>query len=1034
METSQICIDDQRRKEVRAKHLNGLDYLEVSEDQLTLTVYFLGKAPEHLTTANVRIDGGVRIKDITVTGITFCREEDPQLDDCMKVRVDKYGDFSTYTLRLVKGEAKGKKHRQPEKVDEFDPLYSQIDFTFKAGCPSDLDCKTAELCPPELVAAPEINYLAKDYASFRQLILDRLSAIMPDWTERHIPDIGVTLVELFAYVGDYLSYYQDAVATEAYLDTARRRISVRRHTRLVDYTLHEGCNARAWVCVETEDDQAGKNALNPEDIFFVTNIRSIISKAGTALGLTDLDGIQSDRYEAFEAVTPNLIELFKAHNRIYFYNWGNQECCLPRGATSATLKDDYIEETGSSDKSQAGKRQAKYQEPPASEPGQEQQQTPRRKLNLRAGDVLIFEEIKGPKTGDYADADPKHRHAVRLTQVEPDIDKLYNQPIVTIDWALEDALPFPLCLSAMGPAPDCCPLEDVSVARGNVILVDHGRTIDRESFSVEIVINEQGGCEGVGEPRERDPELDSNRPQLLLTPLIPDSLTAAGPSNTPRLARGPLTFRVPFPTPRSIARQQARLLDQVMNLVSARVMTFWHKAQAGESLTQDEANELAAIMGTEEVVAAGLGAKTAQRWYLESPSAQSAAIGKLLADEERLLAKKRYRINTLRERARAEYVLQDTEAREIVEMFGEVFTTIADDLKPSSVRSLGPASTALDQDPHAALPCISLTETRVRQTSLSNKPEEWAPRPDLLASNATDRHFVVEMDNDSRALLRFGDGELGKLPVDETRLEAIYRVGNGAAGNVGAESIAHLVFKDGFVGGAGLSLVRNPIAAQGGAEAEALSEAKLLAPTAYRRKLERAITADDYAGLTEQNQKVQKAAGSLRWTGSWYEAHVAIDPVGTETANQDLLDEIEGFLYRYRRIGHDLSVLPARYVPLDIQLDICVKPHYLRGHVEGELNGVFSNGVRLDGRRGFFHPDNLTFGEGIYLSSLVSYAQAVEGVESVVVSRLRRLFEQPNQEIEKGVLPLSPFEVAQLDNDPNFPERGRLKLNIQGGR
>ena len=70
---------------------------------------------------------------------------------------------------------------------------------------------------------------------------------MPDWTERHVPDLGITLVELLAYVGDYLSYYQDAVATEAYLDTARRRISVRRHVRLVDYRMHDGCNARAWV-------------------------------------------------------------------------------------------------------------------------------------------------------------------------------------------------------------------------------------------------------------------------------------------------------------------------------------------------------------------------------------------------------------------------------------------------------------------------------------------------------------------------------------------------------------------------------------------------------------------------------------------------------------------------------------------------------------------------------------------------------------------------------------------------------------------
>src|SRR5206468_8696108 len=113
-------------------------------------------------------------------------------------------------------------------------------------------CQTQPVCPPEKRDEPEINYLAKDYASFRQLILDRLALIMPDWQERHVPDLGIALVEVLAYAGDHLSYYQDAVATEAYLETARQRISVRRHVRLVDYPMHEGCNARAWVCVETD--------------------------------------------------------------------------------------------------------------------------------------------------------------------------------------------------------------------------------------------------------------------------------------------------------------------------------------------------------------------------------------------------------------------------------------------------------------------------------------------------------------------------------------------------------------------------------------------------------------------------------------------------------------------------------------------------------------------------------------------------------------------------------------------------------------
>ncbi len=78
-------------------------------------------------------------------------------------------------------------------------------------------------------------------------MLERMALLAPGWTERPPADVGVTLVEMLAYVADELSYRQDAVATEAYLDTARSRVSLRRHARLVDYRVHDGCNARAWV-------------------------------------------------------------------------------------------------------------------------------------------------------------------------------------------------------------------------------------------------------------------------------------------------------------------------------------------------------------------------------------------------------------------------------------------------------------------------------------------------------------------------------------------------------------------------------------------------------------------------------------------------------------------------------------------------------------------------------------------------------------------------------------------------------------------
>ena len=109
--------------------------------------------------------------------------------------------------------------------------------------------------------------------------------------------------------------------------------------------------------------------------------------------------------------------------------------------------------------------------------------------------------------------------------------------------------------------------------------------------------------------------------------------------------------------------------------------------------------------------------------------------------------------------------------------------------------------------------------------------------------------------------------------------------------------------------------------------------------------------------------KVQRAAARLRWNGSWHEVLVAIDPLGQDVADQELLDAITARLHRYRRIGHDLVVRSAEQVPLEIELRVCVLPHYLRGHVKAALLELFSNRILVDGK-GFFHPDKLTFGEG----------------------------------------------------------------------
>ncbi len=802
------------------------------------------------------IEGGRRIRNLEVTSADVHRSGDPELDDTLVVVVDRAGDFSTYTLRIVARDP----HGHPRKHPDFDPRYDSVDFSFKVDCPSDLDCLTPAQCPPVKRSQPEISYLAKDYASFRQLILDRLTLIMPDWQERHVPDIGIALVELLAYTGDYLSYYQDAVATEAYLDTARLRISVRRHARLVDYPMHEGCNARAWVTLKVNDDLE----LDPNGLYFVT----VPDGADAALTQNELLEQAAPGYKIFEPMTGETIKLYQSHYEIHFYAWGDNECCLDSGATTATLigelAADSPDTTHSDTSDDSAKQQTAYAKRP--EPPSREGKVPT--LHLQRGDVLIFEEVIGPTTGNPSDADRKHRHAVRLIRIEAAVDPLNGMPIVEIWWADEDALPFSLCISALGPPPHCKILADVSVARGNVVLVDHGQKIDEQAGSVPVETVER--CEREG--------------------MVADISVVPG-RYRPALKESPVTFSQPL------------ALD-------------------------------------------------------------------------------------------------------------------------------APAVRALVQDPRMALPQVWL-----RSDPAPAGDPRWVVRRDLLSSLELDQHFVAEIDDDGRAHLRFGDGELGRSPDAGMKFDAVYRTGNGTAGNVGAEAISRIVFRQLKLSG-GIAKVRNPLPASGGTEPEPVAEVKLFAPHAFRQELQRAITADDYAALVELDfsGKVQRAAATLRWNGSWYEAQVAVDEVGVEHAEPGLLNQIYKRLYRYRRICHDVHLESARLVPLLIEMRMCVQPHYLRGHVEAALLDLFSNRVLADGGTGFFHPDNLSFGEGIYLSRLIASAQAVEGVESVEVSKLERLGEGPNHEIENGVLPLGPLEIAQVDNDPSFPENGRFTLQVGAGR
>ncbi|HEY4459243.1 MAG TPA: putative baseplate assembly protein [Pseudonocardiaceae bacterium] len=927
-------MGDDRRAAVRAAHLNGLDLVTVGDDPATLTVTLFGKAPHHLHARNLRVDGGERITGIVVTDVRVTRDDDPELPDLLRVKLNKFGDLSAYTLSIVEPGPNGKPGTRP--YPGFDQEYASIGFTFAQNCPAQLDCADQPATVQPDYPSPDIDYLAKDYASIRQLLLNRLSLLTPAWTERHIADLGMTVVELMAYVGDQLSYYQDAVGTEAYLGTARTRISVRRHARLVDYRMHDGTNARAFVAIT-----ASEPTILPADGFrFLALPQGLIPNDNPALTEADLARVSPDAYQVFEPMLGQDVSCLPAHNEIGLWTWDDHDCVLPIGATSATLRDEWTDATHTT-----------------------------RALRPAPGDVLIFEEVRGQVTGVPADADPHHRQAVRLTSVTKAVDRLFDQPVLAVRWASADALTFPL-------------LAEASVARGNVLLVDNGSA--------------NTWCNGTPE-----------RLTMPIGPAKPNDCPAtasyppvAVPAD-PVLAGVPVTRPVAFPDPAQVSAGQARYLRGLPAEVLAWLADLHRAVATGTELSDMDIAALALLFGE----------RTLRRVRLAHHPLD--ALAALHARFDEFLATKLTRLRQLTERALRGYVLGADVDWEIAHTWGEPYGLGLSEDNPAF---LGPAASALVTDPRVALPAVTIAEQ-------GDAGPIWTPMRDLLASGPTDRAFVGETDDSGTLHLRFGDGTYGEPPTPGATLLASYRVGNGSAGNVGAGAINRvLCCLNAF---SAITAVRNPLPAAGGVDPEPVDTVRQLAPTAMHDQLLRAITAADYAQLAAALPGVRRAAADLRWTGAGYQAQVAIQPE-TEPAP---LDEVRHGLNPFRRIGHDLSVRTAPLVPLDIALCVLVDPDYLVAHVRAALLTAFGTGPT-----GFFRPDQIGFGTAIRASQLVATATAIPGVISAEVTTLQRLFAPPAGELAAGILTVGPLEIAELDNDPDRPEHGRLTFTIGGGR
>ncbi|HTB80768.1 MAG TPA: hypothetical protein VK717_07765 [Opitutaceae bacterium] len=413
--------------------------------------------PSHLG-STFTLRGGQRLRagsatgQVQITGIAAGGAANQLL-----LTVAPIGDYSTYTLVIL--------------ADGFDPLLSEIPFKFRPGCFTN-DCAPAWDPGVPAQPAPAIDYLAKDYDSFRHTLIAAMMQRVPGWQATSEADLDQVLIDLFAAAADELSDYQDRVMAEAFFGTARKRVSLARHARLMDYHIQQGNQSSSWLALEIDGTAAAAFTL-PEGFLVWAG-----DPAQPAAGIP------------FATRAPATLK--QIFNELQLYTWNDVIPSLSAGDTSADLV------------------------PASSFGGKADCDTIVADIQSGAITQLLIQEWLNPSTGRPAGANPDKRQLLRLLPGTAGAatmhDPVQDVWFVRITWQDEDQLKFNYCFTVFCPGTK---VENCTLFHGNLALVHQG-------FPAQTVFRDTDAITGPNELHyERDPDLATRYGILCRLPSSP---------------------------------------------------------------------------------------------------------------------------------------------------------------------------------------------------------------------------------------------------------------------------------------------------------------------------------------------------------------------------------------------------------------------------------------------------------------------------------------------------------------------------------
>ena len=314
----------------------------------------------------------------------------------------------------------------------------------------------------------------------------------------------------------------------------------------------------------------------------------------------------------------------------------------------------------------------------------------------------------------------------------------------------------------------------------------------------------------------------------------------------------------------------------------------------------------------------------------------------------------------------------------------------------------------------------------------------WNERPTLVGSSPDAQVFTTTLEDAGQTTVVFGDGFAGATPpTGKDNVRGRYRKGLGTSGNVPAGGIEQLI--DSIPG---LSSVTSPQPASGGADAETVAQIRVNAPGSVR-SFGRAVSAEDYAALALTYPGIAKA-GAMWATRHATTLHAIAQPyvqLTVATANRIPLAEqpvvaatLRRFLDQRRDPNVPLRILDFTPVYIDVALTVDIDDRFPRQATLARVQAALRPGVNPDGTPGYFAFERRQFGESIHLSAVYAAVHAVAGVRDAMISRLRRMDLDAGDpaKVRDDIL-VQPTEIAVIQDDPTNRARGALVVVLGSG-